>query len=208
MKTFFVAMTLLILGVTSGSAESYVAGTHYQILQPPMQTSSLGRIEVRYFFWYGDGNSFQMESALKDWAKRQPNDVFLERTPAVWTQLMGTHASAFYALKTIGASGIANDTLLREITTSGKKLASERDLQTVLTPLGISAQNFSRAFNSFATNKQVRQAENLTRAARLSGLPTFVVGGKYKVDRRTGGSQREQLQIVDFLLQKERLSHR
>lgn len=205
MKTIFAAMALLILSVSSShSAATYVAGMDYQVLPQPFQTSASDRIEVRSFFWYGSSQSFKMNPVLNAWKNHQRDDVLLVPTPAVWNQLMTTQATAFYALQAIGASVRLNEALFTEIHINRNKLSSEQQLQTFLTLKGVSAPLFSKTYRSFDVKKKVHHAQSIAQTAAVSSLPSMVVAGKYRVDLPHGGNAREQLRIVDFLVEKER----
>ncbi len=203
MKTIIAAMAMLLLTIGSGSAETYVEGTHYHTLPPPFQAPASGGIEVRYFFWYGSAHSQNMHPAVNAWEQRLPSGISLVRTPAIWNELMKTHATAFYALETLRVSDHVRDAAFREMKLTKKKLPSETQLQPFYTSQGISAQAFSTAFRSYGVARKVGQAQSMSRDAGVRGLPTFVVGGKYRVERANGQiDPRTQLSIVDFLVNK------
>lgn len=203
MKTIIAAMAMLLLTIGSSSAETYVEGTHYYTLPQPLQASASGGIEVRYFFWYGSAHSQDMNPAVNAWERRLPVGVSLVRTPVIWNELMKTHATAFYALETLRVSDTVRDAVFREMRITKKKLSSETQLQTFYTSQGISAQAFSNAFRSYGAAQKVGQAQSMSRGAGVRGFPTFVIGGKYRVERGNGQTNpRNQLSIVDFLVNK------
>lgn len=203
MKTIIAAMAMLLLTIGSSSAETYVEGTHYHTLHTPLQVPASGGIEVRYFFWYGSAHSQNMPPVINAWERRLPGGVSLVRTPAVWNELMKTHATAFYALETLRVSDNVRDAAFGEMRITKKKLSSETQLQAFYTSQGISAQAFSNAFRSYGVAQKVGQAQSMSRAAGVRGLPTFVIGGKYRVDRVNDPiNPRNQLNIVDFLVNK------
>ena len=69
---------------------------------------------------------------------------------------------------------------------------------------GVSGEQFSKAFDSFGVNSQVRQADSRARSARITGTPEIVVAGKYRVNTRGAGGQSQMLKIADYLIEKER----
>ena len=50
----------------------------------------------------------------------------------------------------------------------------------------------------------MRQADAKTRAYEVTGVPTMVVNGKYRIDGKMAGGNKEMLEVVDFLVAKER----
>ena len=48
------------------------------------------------------------------------------------------------------------------------------------------------------------QGDAKTRAYGVTGVPTMIVDGKYRVDARMAGSNEQMLEVVDFLVERER----
>ncbi len=68
----------------------------------------------------------------------------------------------------------------------------------------MSAEDFSKAYNSFGVGSQVRQANSKARAAKITGTPEMMVNGKYRISTRKAGSQANMLKLADYLIEKER----
>jgi thiol:disulfide interchange protein DsbA len=51
---------------------------------------------------------------------------------------------------------------------------------------------------------QVNQGDARARAAKITGTPSLMVDGKYRVSAAKAGSQADMLKVVDFLVEKER----
>jgi thiol:disulfide interchange protein DsbA len=73
---------------------------------------------------------------------------------------------------------------------------------------GVKEADFTRAFNSFGVRAGIQRSEMLTRAYQINGVPAMVVNGKYVVDGRMAGSNEAMLQVVDFLVARERAARR
>ena len=72
---------------------------------------------------------------------------------------------------------------------------------------GVTAEEFSTAFNSFAVRTKVNQAEAKMREYQVRSTPNMIVNGKYLIS--TGEAvptQQEMLEVVNFLVDKERSS--
>ena len=63
---------------------------------------------------------------------------------------------------------------------------------------------FDRVFGSFGVVSSTRQARAQSQAYRISGVPTLVVAGKYRVEVDKAGSLERMLEVVDFLVEQER----
>lgn len=75
---------------------------------------------------------------------------------------------------------------------------------TFLAQHGVPESNASSAFRSFGVQTQVQKSQSLLRAAQLSSVPAFIVGGAYSVTPASAGSLQNALAVVDFLIQKVR----
>ena len=68
---------------------------------------------------------------------------------------------------------------------------------------GVSTDDFETAYGSFSVRSRVEQAKAKVRAYRVTGTPSMIVNGKYRVDGRMAGSNTRMLEVVDFLVQRE-----
>lgn len=196
-----VAMTL---AATSGWAQEYEAGTHYDVITPAIRTTAGDKIEVVEFFAYSCGHCYNFEPALQQWKKQQGGDVALVPTPAIWSPPMEPHARAFYAAQALGVLDKMHDVIFAAMHVDRKRLTSEDELRALFVANGVSAEDFNKAFRSFGVSSQVRQAQARAKGARITGTPEMMVAGKYRITTRKAGSQANMLKIVDYLVEKER----
>ena len=68
----------------------------------------------------------------------------------------------------------------------------------------VSKEEFGKAYSAFSVKSKVSQASAKGRAYGITGVPTMVVNGKYRVDGKMAGSNEEMLRVVDFLVAKEK----
>jgi thiol:disulfide interchange protein DsbA len=69
---------------------------------------------------------------------------------------------------------------------------------------GIQNEQFNDVYNSFSVRSRVQQAIAKGKAYRITGVPSLIVNGKYRVDGQLAGSNTKMLEVVDFLIAKER----
>ena len=208
LKNLLLSLSLLLLAPLLATAqtvgESYVEGEHYDLIAPPVRTANPDKIEVVEFFWYGCHHCYTFEPVIGAWKKTLAADVEFHGSPAVWAPNMKLHAQAFYAAEVLGVADTMNRVLFQAMNVDGKKLQSEADIQELFVANGVSAEAFAKAFGSFGVTSQVNQGDARARAAKISGTPSLMVDGKYRVSAAKAGSQADMLKVVDFLVEKER----
>lgn len=203
---------VLILIVLSGSVfsqpEKYVAGTHYTILDNPVRTGDAGKIEVIEAFWYGCPHCFSFEPLIVDWAENIPEDVNFVRFPAMFNSLMKVHAQIYFTAENMDVLDLVHDSIYETLVLENGKLQTESQIGDLFAESGVAREDFVKSFNSFSVKTKLQQAETNMRNYDLRGTPSMIVNGKYRV--MTGESirtQQEMLQVVDFLINKERNLH-
>lgn len=207
-KRLLLSLSLLVvtplIAVAEEAAQSYVEGTHYDLITPAVRTADPDKIEVAEFFWYGCGHCYTFEPMIEQWKKSLPDDVDFQGSPAIWNAQMELHARAFYAAQVLGVLDTMHLVLFQAMNVDRKRLSSEAELAALFTANGVSAEDFGKAFNSFGVSSQVRQANARARAAKITGTPALMVNGKYHISTRKAGSQANMLKVAEFLIEKER----
>jgi thiol:disulfide interchange protein DsbA len=69
---------------------------------------------------------------------------------------------------------------------------------------GVDGEVFLSNYNSFGVNARMQQAQSKIRGARVTGTPTMIVAGKYRVTASMAGSHEAALRVVDYLVEQER----
>jgi thiol:disulfide interchange protein DsbA len=185
----------------------FVEGTHYTVLPTPVKTNDPSKVEVVEVFWYGCAHCFRFEPLIEDWAANIPADVDFVRFPGMWNELMKIHAQVFYAAEALGKLDVLHGPIFNAINVEGNRLQNEQQISTFFAKYGVSEEDFSRTFNSFSVKTKVNQAEAKMREYQVRSTPNMVVNGKYLIS--TGDAvrtQQEMLEVVDFLVNKERSS--
>lgn len=185
----------------------YVAGTHYTELSAPVNTNDSSKVEVLEAFWYGCSHCFRFEPLVENWHANQADDVDFARFPAMWNAMMKVHAQVYYTAEAMDALDIVHEPVFNAINLEGNRLHNEKLIGELFTKHGIDEAEFSKAFNSFSVRTKVNQAEKRMQDYQIRSTPNMIVNGKYLV--ATGENvrtQQEMLEVVDFLVQQERLA--
>ncbi len=204
-------MALVLLAPLAFSAmaqpERFVAGTHYTVLPAAVKTNNPEKIEVVEVFWYGCAHCFRFEPLVEDWEAKIAPDVEFVRFPGMWNDLMKVHAQAFFAAEALGKLKELHTPIFNAINVEGNRLQNEQQLSAIFAKYGVTPEDFSKAFNSFSVKTKVNQAQAKMREYQVRSTPNMIVNGKYLIS--TGDAvrtQQEMLEVVDFLVNKERSS--
>ncbi len=196
--------TLLTLASSWLSAATYKEGVDYDVLAQPGKVEVPGKIEVREFFWFGCPHCFKLETNMKNWKANLAEDVNFVATPAAMNKGWVNHAHAFYVAEALGKLEEIQPKLFYQIHVEKKITNTQDDLAAFFGKFGVSEGDFNKLFNSFSVRVKVRQADAMAKTYRLRGVPALVINGKYLVKAQSGRTFEDMLQVVDFLIEKER----
>ena len=169
MKSILLMILISLTATTVSAQQAYtpVEGVNYHELETPVQTG--GKIQVAEFFWYGCGHCYNFEPMLEQWKKTLAEDVVVIGSPAVWNKPIELHARAFYAAQALDVMDTMHPVIFQAMNVDRKRLSSEAEIQALFEANGVSAEDFSKAYNSFGVGSQVRQANSRARAAKITG---------------------------------------
>lgn len=206
-----VALSVLIIQLFAmpafAQADRYMAGTHYTVLDKPVRTADASKIEVAEIFWYGCPACFNFEPLINNWAANSAEDVNFVRFPAIFNELMKIHAQVFYTAQALDVTERVHDSIFDTLVVQRKQLQTEDQIVALFAAHAVDKDDARKAFNSFSVKTRLNQAQKLTNDYKPRGTPSMVVNGKYVIS--IGGvvnDQRLMLNIVDFLIAKERSS--
>ena len=192
-----------------GQIERYVAGTHYMEIANPVNTGDSSKVEVIEAFWYGCSHCFRFEPLITNWEENKPDDVDFVRFPALWNNLMKIHAQVYYAAEALDAVDVLHEHIFNAINVERNMLQNEGQISELSAEHGVSQEDFDRTFNSFSVRTKVNQAEARMQDYGIRSTPNMIVNGKYLITTSENvHTQQEMLEIVDFLVEKERQAMR
>ena len=198
------AWMFFLLFFSCAQAEEYVAGRHYEILDSPSVTRDPSKVEVVEVFWFGCNHCYALESYILPWKKTLPKDVDYWKSHVTWNPTSKIHARLFYSAKALGIEDKIVPGAFTAIQREGRFLTGNSELEYFFKGFGVEKEKYLSVSNSFGVNNAVKQADNRMRQWTITGVPTLIVNGKYKVSgTREVGTDR-LLDVVDFLIEKER----
>lgn len=195
---------LLPAAAQAESAAPYKAGDQYEVLDYPIPVQDQSKIVVTEVFWYGCPHCYHFRPMIEAWVKTLPTDVEFQMLPAALGRTWTVHAHAFYTEKALGVFDKMHDVLFDALARDHEPLDDENSLAKFFAQHGVDEQKFRQAWESFGVNAEVQQAASKVRGAMITGVPTLLVDGKYKITGESAGSQENMLKVADFLIKKER----
>ncbi|MFL1468064.1 thiol:disulfide interchange protein DsbA/DsbL [Marinobacter sp. HN1S83] len=206
LRSLSTAVTFLAAFAIAGpvNAAEWREGTHYRELSSPVRTDSSESIEVAEVFWYGCPHCYAFKPLVERWAENRPDDVDYVQLPAALGKSWVPHAKAFYALEAMGELDKVHDALFDALAGERRPLNSGEALAEFVSRYDVDGEQFLKNYNSFGVNARMQKAQSKIRGARITGTPTMLVNGKYTVSASMAGGHEAVLEVVNYLIAKER----
>lgn len=191
--------------VEQEASPEYAEGVHYQRLPVAVDTEDQNRIEVTEIFSYACIHCYRFDPALEAWRAQLPGDVTFRRVPAIFNESWALLARMFYAAESLGVGEAMHMPLFEAIHVRGIDLRKpELAEELFLRKAEVKPEDFKEALNSFGVATRLSQASAQGRVYRITGVPTLIINGKYRINTSDAGSYTEILRIADFLIARER----
>jgi len=214
-----ISTALLTLG-SAAQAANWVAGKHYSVIPQAQRTNvAPGKVEVMEVFSYGCPACNQFRPVMKKLKASLPANAQLVYLPASWNnaEAWPMFQRAYLTAASLGVAEKAHDAMFDAIWTTGELGVSDpqtRRLKTKLPTIedaakfyqrvtGVKAADFVSASKSFGVDLKMRQADSQITAMQVSGTPTLVVNGKYRVNNENLSGGDEIIELVKFLVTRE-----
>ena len=212
---------LLLAGAATANAATYEAGKHYDILPQAQRTTvAPGKVEVMEVFSYGCPACDHFQPIMKKLKAALPANAQLVYLPASWNAAENwpTFQRAYLTAKSLGVADKAHDAMFEAIWTSGelgilegvstgrpkKNLPTIDDIAKFYQRVtGVKPADFVAASKSFSVDLKMRQADAQILAMKVTGTPTLVVNGKYRLNNENLSNPDDYIGVVKFLIAKE-----
>ncbi|HIM58625.1 MAG TPA: thiol:disulfide interchange protein DsbA/DsbL [Gammaproteobacteria bacterium] len=188
---------------THFAVANFTAGNDYVVLDKPVKTITGDKVEVRELFWYYCPHCFNVEPLVENWLKKRPDSVVFIRQPAVFSDRWVNGAIFYYVLEQLNEVDRLHGALFDAIHLHKTAFVDTEDFIDWLVDNDVDKTQASNAFKSFSVRIKVNKSKLNTVKYKTSGVPTFIVNGKYWVDTKHAGGEKRLFKVVDYLIQKE-----
>ena len=200
--TSVIALAIFVFFANTSQAE-FVAGKNYLVLDKPVETETGDQIEVRELFWYFCPHCFSVHPKLEEWSKTMDSSAQLVLQPAVFPG-WEFGSTFYYVLEELGELERLHSSLYNAIHVQKLNLKTQQDFITWLSLNGVDEDKANKVFKSFPVKVAVNKAKANTYKYRITGVPVFIVNGKYTVNATSAGSEEKIFEVIDYLIQKEK----
>ena len=200
--TSVIALAIFVFFANTSQAE-FVAGKNYLVLDKPVETETGDQIEVRELFWYFCPHCFSVHPKLEEWSKTMDSSAQLVLQPAVFPG-WEFGSTFYYVLEELGELERLHSSLYNAIHVQKLNLKTQQDFVTWLSLNGVDEDKANKVFKSFSVKVAVNKAKANTYKYRITGVPVFIVNGKYTVNATSAGSEEKIFEVIDYLIQKEK----
>ena len=198
---FSIFAIVLVFGTATSHAQNFKEGDDYVTLQGDATILPDGRVEVIEFFWFGCPTCFRFEPVLHGWQK--PDTINFVTVPGILNRSSEFHAHAYYAMELLNLQGQLMTPFYDELHVKRNRINTVEDFEAwANTQPGVDAAKLAGTVNSFAARTKVAQADVLANKYGITGVPTLVVGGKYRTSPAMADSFARALQVVEYLVAK------
>lgn len=205
--TFYIAATLLLLCSNASFADKFKLGVHYQQIEGENFTP--GTVE-EYFSFYCP-HCFKAESIVSNVKQKLPKTTqFIRRhvdgmaKPSYETQrLMSKY---LLAARSLGKEEAFVKTTFNSIHKNKSIIATSDDINTAAIASGIDLKLLNQTLNDEKVLRAYQAEKNKLDQLRkkgFSGIPTFLINGKYKVINRNLRSMAEFEELIVYLSEKK-----
>ncbi|HMM47732.1 MAG TPA: thiol:disulfide interchange protein DsbA/DsbL [Thiobacillaceae bacterium] len=199
----FLAATFLSLSVLAAPDEIF-EGHEYTRVKSPQPLATGNKVEVLEFFWYRCPHCFQLEPALNNWTKTLPRDAQIRRVPAVFRDDWMPGAKLYYTLEQMNLLGKLHNKVFDAYHLENVNLNDPGVLGGWIAKQGVDRKKFEDVYRSFSVQSKAMQGGRLATAYAISGVPAFIVDGKYVTSVSMAGSPQRLFEVLDQLIAKAR----
>jgi len=200
MKKIFALFAALILLPLAANAAQYKEGTHYQTVKKTATATP----EVMEFFSFYCPHCASFEPLMETLKANLSKDVKVKKNHVNFLgKAMGPElTNAYAAAEILQVEDKVTEIIFDKIHTQRKAINGEKDIIDIFVEAGVSAQEAKNALVSFPVKGLASQMQRDTETFQISGVPTIIVNGKYKVNTGSVKSTEEFIALVDFLTKK------
>lgn len=182
-------------------------GTDYEVLPAPQPTwnPADGKIEVAEVFSYMCHVCAEVQPSVDLFKPTLPADVRWVYVPAAFGGPWDTAARAFFAAQVMGVADRAHSQVFPAIFVQNKiKQGTPEEFADLYAGFGANRATFLSTMQSFGVTAKFNRAKQFALRTGVTGTPTIIVAGKYKVMNTRDRGVQGMFATVNYLVAQER----
>ncbi len=207
MRALLARLAAAALALAAAGAAAQTApllGRDYEALSPARPVSTGERIEVIEFFYYGCPVCYEAQPHIARWLRRAGPDLAILRVPAVFTESSESFARTFYTLGAMNQIARLHWPLYDNHHFDGKQLNVEQNVIEWVGSNGVDGARFKELWHSPEIDAQLEAAKKALATYDVTGVPAFVIDGRYLTSARLAGSVPAMMRVVEQLVIRAR----
>lgn len=184
-------------------------GLHYDVLKTPLTIAPSKGVVITEFFWLGCPHCQNFEPEVVKWMQRfeDETDVTLSKIAVPGSERWNLDSKTYFAMKRVGATQEQTTEMLRLYQNEArvyKMLPTKDRIEDFLKEIGLDSEKVMDIIeNDNSINEDLNFANEQFKNAEATGVPTFVVNGKYKIKFDDVKSNEDIYQILRSLSYKK-----
>lgn len=196
----------------SPAASKFKEGVNYTRLSPTQPVNvSPDQVQIVEFFWYGCPHCYALDPKLEAWRKGaapagKPDYVVFTRVPGAWSDIARFHARFYFAAESLGKLEELHPLIFKAIHEENNPLNTVDKAREFFAAHGVDAQAFQKNFGAMSLERKLDEANTFAQRSRVTGVPMFVVNGKFVLDVGTAGGEDQLIQLLNELAGREHVA--
>ncbi|HTV79869.1 MAG TPA: thiol:disulfide interchange protein DsbA/DsbL [Steroidobacteraceae bacterium] len=210
----------LVLAPASQAAQTWIQGTHYDLITPTQPTHvAPGKVEVLEVFSFGCPVCNQFQPVIDRLEKDLPANAQMAFLPASFLPQEDwvVFQRGFFAAQQLGIETRTHQAIFDAIWETGELQTIDSDTHRIKNPLpsiedvakcyarltGVKAETFLAAARSPVVEAKMKAADAQVVAMKIPGTPCIVVNGKYRINMDSLRDIDDLFSLVRYLVAKE-----
>ena len=200
--SFFAAAVFSLSSLAAGP-EAF-EGHDYTRLKNAQPVATGKKVEVLEFFWYRCPHCFQLEPAINAWVKTLPGDAQVRRVPAVFREDWMPGAKLYYTLEQMNLIDKPAPQGIRRLPRGKHQPQRPGRAGRLDRPARGRPQEIRRHLPFVLDAVKGHPGARLATAYAISGVPAFIIDGKYATSMSMTGGEARLFDVLDQLIVKAR----
>ena len=199
MKKALLMAAALLLAPMATLAADYKEGVHYTVINEGPETA---KPEITEFFSFFCPHCYNFsKTVIPKLESNLPEGVAFNQSHVdfIGREMGPVMSRAFAIAHQLNVDKKIEAAIFAAIHDKRQQFTRPDDVKAVFIANGVEAKDYDAAANSFMVNAKLSKMKRDTENAKLTGVPSLVVNGKYRVDTGSVKSYDELIQIAFYL---------